>query len=157
MGVPTGLPDTAATAADIAAAVPPRQAALGSPVPAALADAAIDAARELTGSAASALVHTDLHGGNVLAGDREPWPATDPKPARGDPERSVPELLGTRADEVPDATGIRPLLAAVVDAGRLDADRHRTRPRPHATSPASAPGSCSPSGSPVRPRPGRQR
>ena len=103
--------------------MPQRQAALGFPVPAAWADAAVDAARQLADSTASALVHTDLHWGNVLAGEREPWVAIDPKPAYGDPERSVPELLWTRADEVPDPTGLRTLLSAVLDAGSLDPDR----------------------------------
>jgi len=82
------------------------------------ADAAVGAARELAGSASSVLVHTDLHGGNVLAGDREPWLAIDP-------ERSVPELLWTRVDDVPDAAGFRAVLAEVVAAGHLDADRAR--------------------------------
>ncbi len=122
---PSGVPRTAATAANIVASVPLRQAALGYPVPAACADTAVDAARQLAGSGASALVHTDLHWGNVLAGTREPWLAIDPKPASGDPERSVPELLWTRADEVADAAGLRALLSRVVDAGRLDPHRAR--------------------------------
>jgi len=122
---PPGLPGTASTASDIAALVPRRQAALGSPVPAAWADAAVGAAKQLASSTASALVHTDLHWGNVLAGQREAWLAIDPKPACGDPERSVPELLWTRVDEIPEANGLRALLSAVVDAGRLDPDRAR--------------------------------
>lgn len=122
---PAGLSDTATTAADIAALVPQRQAALVSPFSTAWAEAAVDAARQLAGSTASALVHSDLHWGNVLAGEREPWLAIDPKPARGDPERSAAELLWTRADEIPDATGVRTLLAAIVDAGQLDPDRAR--------------------------------
>jgi len=125
IAAPPGLPGTASTASDIAALVPRRQAALGSPVPAAWADAAVGAARQLASSTASALVHTDLHWGNVLAGQREAWLAIDPKPAFGDPERSVPELLWTRADELPDASSVRALLSAVVDAGRLDPDHTR--------------------------------
>jgi streptomycin 6-kinase len=31
------------------------------------------------------LLHTDLHAGNVLAAEREPWLAIDPKPYVGDP------------------------------------------------------------------------
>ena len=31
------------------------------------------------------LLHTDLHAGNVLAAEREPWLAIDPKPFVGDP------------------------------------------------------------------------
>lgn len=122
---PVGLPGTASAASEIARAIPRHQAALGHPVPTAWADAAVDAARQLAASTASALVHTDLHGGNVLAGQREAWLAIDPKPARGDPERSVPELLWTRADEVPEATAVRGLLAVVVDAGQLNRETAR--------------------------------
>jgi streptomycin 6-kinase len=32
----------------------------------------------------SVLVHQDLHGGNVLAAQREPWLAIDPKPVAGE-------------------------------------------------------------------------
>jgi streptomycin 6-kinase len=31
------------------------------------------------------LLHTDLHAGNVLAGERQPWMLIDPKPYVGDP------------------------------------------------------------------------
>ncbi|HWF52179.1 MAG TPA: aminoglycoside phosphotransferase family protein [Solirubrobacteraceae bacterium] len=42
--------------------------------------------RELPGSAEpSVLLSTDLHAGNVLAAEREPWLAIDPKPFVGDP------------------------------------------------------------------------
>jgi streptomycin 6-kinase len=33
----------------------------------------------------SVLLGTDLHGGNILAAEREPWLAIDPKPYLGDP------------------------------------------------------------------------
>src|SRR5262249_12100856 len=33
----------------------------------------------------TALLCTDLHAGNVLAAEREPWLAIDPKPVTGDP------------------------------------------------------------------------
>jgi streptomycin 6-kinase len=35
------------------------------------------------------LLHTDLHAGNVLAAEREPWLAIDPKPYVGDPAYDV--------------------------------------------------------------------
>ncbi|MEA2197556.1 MAG: streptomycin 6-kinase, partial [Solirubrobacteraceae bacterium] len=42
--------------------------------------------RELPGSAeASVVLSTDLHAGNVLAAQREPWLVIDPKPFVGDP------------------------------------------------------------------------
>lgn len=70
---PPGLPGTASTATEIAALIPQRQVALGSSVPRAYADAAVDAAHQVDTSTSSALVHTDLHWGNVLAGQREAW------------------------------------------------------------------------------------
>ncbi len=71
------------------------------------------------------VVHADLHYGNVLAGTREPWLAIDPKPVSGEPEHAVPELLWTRVDEVADASGIRDLLAVLVESAQLDADKAR--------------------------------
>ncbi len=51
-----------------------------------LARAGIAALRELPAGAQSAvLLCTDLHAGNVLAAEREPWLAIDPKPFIGDP------------------------------------------------------------------------
>jgi streptomycin 6-kinase len=42
--------------------------------------------RELPRSGGDAvLLHTDLHAGNVLSAEREPWLAIDPKPYVGDP------------------------------------------------------------------------
>jgi streptomycin 6-kinase len=42
-------------------------------------------ARQLGARAGDRLVHADLHYGNVLAGDREPWLAIDPRAVAGDP------------------------------------------------------------------------
>jgi streptomycin 6-kinase len=46
--------------------------------------------------------------------------AIDPAAAAGAPERSVAELLWTRADELPGPQAITGLLAAIVDNGQLD-------------------------------------
>jgi streptomycin 6-kinase len=40
-------------------------------------------------SARTVLISTDLHAGNVLAAEREPWLATDPKPYVGEPTYDV--------------------------------------------------------------------
>jgi streptomycin 6-kinase len=51
-----------------------------------LARAGIELFRELPGTATSrVLLCTDLHAGNILAAQREPWLAIDPKPYVGDP------------------------------------------------------------------------
>jgi streptomycin 6-kinase len=51
-----------------------------------LARAAIELLRTLPATAdRQVLLATDLHAGNILATDREPWLAIDPKPYLGDP------------------------------------------------------------------------
>ncbi|WP_030569166.1 aminoglycoside phosphotransferase family protein [Streptomyces aureocirculatus] len=44
-----------------------------------------DAVREVVGEPGDRMLHWDLHFDNVLASDREPWLAIDPKPLAGDP------------------------------------------------------------------------
>ena len=69
------------------------------------------------------LLCTDLHAGNVLSAEREPWLAIDPKPYLGDPCYDVLqhalELPGRLAA---DPVGLAARLAALAD---LDADRVR--------------------------------
>ncbi|POF32911.1 aminoglycoside phosphotransferase family protein [Roseibium marinum] len=58
----------------------------GKPCEKRLVDAAVAALTGLSSQdTAQVLLHQDLHGHNVLAGDREPWLAIDPKPLAGDP------------------------------------------------------------------------
>lgn len=73
------------------------------------------------------LVHTDLHYGNVLASDREPWLVIDPKPVSGDPHCEVAPLLYNRFEELAGDVrgGTRARLHAVVDTAGLDEDRAR--------------------------------
>jgi streptomycin 6-kinase len=73
------------------------------------------------------VVHGDLHYANVLAADREPWLAIDPKPMNGDPHYEVPPLLWNRWDElVGDVRGgLRRRFHTVVDAAGLDEARAR--------------------------------
>ena len=76
-----------------------------------------------------ALIHTDLHYGNVLAGGHEPWLAIDPKPLAGDPAYEVGPLLWNRWPEAVASRNIRDALLermyTVVDAAGLDEDRVR--------------------------------
>jgi streptomycin 6-kinase len=75
------------------------------------------------------LLHTDLHYFNVLASERAPWLAIDPKPLSGDPAYEVAPLLWNRWDEAAASGNLRAAvldrLYAVVDAGGLDEDRVR--------------------------------
>jgi streptomycin 6-kinase len=59
-----------------------------------LLDAALEALRELPPTQGEqVLLHQDLHGGNVLAAQREPWLAIDPKPLAGEREFGVAPIV----------------------------------------------------------------
>jgi streptomycin 6-kinase len=56
--------------------------------------AALEALRELPGSQGEqVLLHQDLHADNVLAAQREPWLAIDPKPLAGEREFGVAPIV----------------------------------------------------------------
>lgn len=55
---------------------------------------------ELVGEPGDRLLHWDLHYGNVLAGEREPWLAIDPEPLAGDPGFDLWPALDSRWDDV---------------------------------------------------------
>ncbi|HEV3212048.1 MAG TPA: aminoglycoside phosphotransferase family protein [Acidimicrobiales bacterium] len=116
------MPTTYAHAAAIAATLDGERSSATCPLPAAVLEAALQAARQLGAGARRSLVHADLHYDNILASYRpgSPWIAIDPKPLIGDPERSVAELLWTRADEMEDDDAIRTVFDAVVAGGGLD-------------------------------------
>ncbi len=78
--------------------VPRRYADAGKPFERALLDAALDVYRTVDRSA-TRLVNQDLHGGNVLAAEREPWLVIDPKPLVGERELEASGLL-RNADDV---------------------------------------------------------
>ncbi|MFD7893959.1 aminoglycoside phosphotransferase family protein [Streptomyces sp. NPDC059743] len=56
------------------------------------------ALREVAAEPGDRLLHWDLHYENVLAGDREPWLAIDPKPLAGDPGFELLPALDNRFD-----------------------------------------------------------
>lgn len=77
----------------------------------------------------ASLVHTDLHYWNVLASDREPWLAIDPKPMAAEPAFGVAPALWNRWDQVTAARSprdhLRMRLQWVCEAGGIDEDRAR--------------------------------
>jgi len=101
------------------------------PVPRRLVEQAAAIGRTLAADPATdgTLVHTDLHPLNVLAADRAPWLAIDPKPLSGDPHYEVAPLLWNRwADAVAsgDVRGaLRRRLDVVCEVAGLDRDRAR--------------------------------
>lgn len=58
-----------------------------------------DALAEVLTEPGDALLHWDLHQENVLAAEREPWLAIDPKPLRGDPGFDLLPALHNRWED----------------------------------------------------------
>ena len=73
------------------------------------------------------LLHGDLHQGNVLRAEREPWLAIDPKGVVGEPVWETGPLLLNVLPPVGDAAGMRAILARRVCllADYLGVDRER--------------------------------
>ena len=92
-------------------------------VDAGLAREGITLFRELPGSASSqALLCTDLHADNILAAQRAPWLAIDPKPYLGDPAYDVLQHMLNCDDRLaadPAALADRMAGLAGLDAGRV--------------------------------------
>jgi len=78
----------------------------------------------------SRMVHTDLHYWNVLAADRQPWLAIDPKPLAVDPAFAVTPALWNRWDEAISSGDLRRhlrrRLAIICEAAGLDEERARS-------------------------------
>jgi streptomycin 6-kinase len=88
-----------------------------------LLDEALALYEELPRTATRAvLLATDLHAGNILRAEREPWLAIDPKPFVGDPAYDVTQHLlnCTRLRADPAA-----LVARLADLAGVDAERVR--------------------------------
>ena len=74
----------------------------------------------------SMLVHGDFHPGNLLAAQREPWLAIDPKPLVGDPAFEPIQLLTQRAGRIaepPPTADVEERLTTIADLLDLDATR----------------------------------
>jgi streptomycin 6-kinase len=101
------------------------------PVPRRLVEQAVSLASAFLTDEGSTgtMIHGDLHYGNVLAADREPWLVIDPKPMSGDPHYEVAPLLWNRWQEVVDSGRVRDTIRArfhaVVDTAGFDEDRAR--------------------------------
>ncbi len=102
------------------------------PIPRRMREQCLSLARDLVADPASVgtMIHGDLHGQNVLAGDREPWLVIDPKPMSGDPHYEPAPMLWNRIQQEQRSGGdLRGLLRrrfhSLVDHGGLDEDRAR--------------------------------
>ncbi len=127
---PAGLPRLSDLVADWAGEIRTTAAELGDPLPCRVLDAAAETLRDLGSGQPETLVHGDLHDANVLAGEREPWLAIDPKGYVGDPAYDTITVLRSyrfapllfAADP---GAGIRRGLDLYCEAAGVDRDRAR--------------------------------
>lgn len=121
-GAPPGVPLLSRRATDIVARLPERWESTGRPFPRSLLSSAVGVARKIGPRSGTMLANWDLHHGNVLAGEREPWLVIDPMIVVGDPEVSAFPMVLRRLDEMADAATLREFVGRVVAAGGLDPD-----------------------------------
>ncbi|WP_374214736.1 aminoglycoside phosphotransferase family protein [Streptomyces sp. SKN60] len=120
---PPGLRRLGDIAARLVDRTPAAAARLADPDEAALLRDCAAAVREVMGEPGDRLLHWDLHYDNVLAAEREPWLAIDPKPLSGDPGFELLPALTNRWDPDPAETRWRFDLLTE----RLGLDRARAR------------------------------
>ncbi|MFD0887490.1 aminoglycoside phosphotransferase family protein, partial [Streptosporangium algeriense] len=95
-----GLRGLGDIAAEMLERVPEAVMALADPVERRLLRGWASAVAELAGEPGDRMLHWDLHYGNVLAADREPWLAIDPEPLAGDPGFDLWPALDSGWDDV---------------------------------------------------------
>jgi streptomycin 6-kinase len=98
---------------------------IGRPYEQELLEAAVSALEELAPTQGEqVLVHQDLHGDNVLAAEREPWLAIDPKPLVGEREFGLASII--RSPELGHSErALRRRLDRLTSELGLDRDRAR--------------------------------
>ena len=96
------------------------------PLPRRLVEQCLSLTRDLLTDppAGARTVHGDLHYANVLAGEREPWLAIDPKPMAGDPHYEPAPMLWNRWEELGEhgqgvRDGVRRRFHTLVDVAGL--------------------------------------
>ncbi|MFD7778833.1 aminoglycoside phosphotransferase family protein [Streptomyces sp. NPDC059753] len=99
------------------------------PLPQRVVQAAATTFRDLGRDQPETLVHGDLHFGNVLQAEREPWLAIDPKGYVGDPAYDAITLLRSRFEDLLAAEDLNAALvrrlAIFADAAEIDRERAR--------------------------------
>ena len=97
------------------------------PIPHRLVEQAGVLARDLSADPRTdaVVLHGNLHSGNVLAAEREPWLAISPRPINGDPHFEIAPMLWHRWDELAGyiRDGVRTRFYTLIDAAGLDEDR----------------------------------
>jgi streptomycin 6-kinase len=106
-----------------------RWTAAGEPFETALVDAAVSAAEVLLSvpsTNAPVVVNRDLHLGNVLAAEREPWLVIDPKPLVGEPAFDGGHLLADALESDATADRVEHVSVQVADGLGVSPDRLRS-------------------------------
>jgi streptomycin 6-kinase len=124
---PPGIPRLADVAAKMIADAPEAAAKFDDPVHRRALRYWADATAEVADESGDRLLHWDLHFENVLAAEREPWLAIDPKPLVGDPAFDLLPALRNRWNDAV-ATGdparaLRRRYELMVDELTLDPHR----------------------------------
>ena len=107
-----GTPSLADTAAGWAEQLDHQLAAADDPPPARALDRARETIAALGRDRTATLLHGDLHDGNVLAADREPWLAIDPKGWRGTAAYDAFTVIAGRAGQLRVTDGLEGQLRA---------------------------------------------
>lgn len=122
VSAPSGIPKLRVVAEQLAETFRERWERHGGLMPRRWLDAARDLTTQLGPSSGDLLVNYDLHYADVLAADREPWLAIDPKVVAGDPEYGLAQLLWRRHEEIMATGGLeRHFRVLVKAAGANDA------------------------------------
>lgn len=95
---PAGMRRLGDIAGEMLDDLPEALKAIPDPVERAIVERCGGAVREVIGEPGDRLLHWDLHFENVLAAEREPWLAIDPKPLAGDPGFDLWPALNNRFD-----------------------------------------------------------
>ncbi|MGY4653875.1 aminoglycoside phosphotransferase family protein [Mycobacterium sp. URHB0021] len=97
------------------------------PIPHRLVEQALALSRGLAAEPPNTVLHGNLHDGNVLAAEREPWLAIAPTPINGDPAFEIAPMLLRRWDELSGNIrgGVQRRFYTLVDASGFDEDRTR--------------------------------
>jgi streptomycin 6-kinase len=97
------------------------------PIPHRLVEQAATLCRDLATRPADHVLHGNLHYGNVLAADREPWLAISPDPVNGDPPHEIAPMLWHRWDvlAVNPRFGVQRRFYTLIDAAGFDEDLAR--------------------------------
>lgn len=95
---PAGMRRLGDIAAEMIDDLPGALKAIPDPAERAIVERCGGAVREVMGEPGDRLLHWDLHFENVLAAEREPWLAIDPKPLAGDPGFDLWPALNNRFD-----------------------------------------------------------